>query len=75
MFGINEQGQTCALFIDDYQPFFYVTGRNEWTQEDANELLKTLKRKVGAFYQPLLLRAEIVQQHKLYGFTAGRKTN
>ena len=73
MFGINEQGQTCALFIDDYQPFFYVTGRNEWTQEDANELLKTLKRKVGAFYQPLLLRAEIVQQHKLYGFTAGRK--
>ena len=24
MFGINEKGETCAIFVRDYSPFFYI---------------------------------------------------
>ncbi len=24
MFGINEEGESCSITIDDYKPFFYI---------------------------------------------------
>ena len=32
IFGINETGQTCALFVEDMQPFFYVLVPDNWNE-------------------------------------------
>ena len=31
MFGLNEKGETCAIFVRDYQPFFYIKVGDEWS--------------------------------------------
>ena len=73
MFGINEYGQTCAILLTDYRPFFYVKGHDDWSQEEADELLRKLRRDVGNYYKASVLRAELVEHHQLYGFSAGNK--
>jgi DNA polymerase elongation subunit (family B) len=72
-FGINECGETCSIIITDYQPFFYIMVGQLWEQEQADELLRHLRRTVGFYHKQFLLRAELVEYNKLYGFTAGKK--
>ena len=42
MFGINEKGETCSLFVKGYKPFFYVSVSDDWDtakkQTFVNEL-------------------------------------
>ena len=33
MFGINEEGESCSITIDDYKPFFYIKVPDDWKQE------------------------------------------
>jgi DNA polymerase elongation subunit (family B) len=74
MFGMNEHGQTCAISITDYLPFFYVKVADSWNQDDCDELYRTLKRLVGKFHAKDLLNASLVSHNKLYGFTGGKKS-
>ena len=73
MFGINQQGNTCSITINDYQPFFFVKVGDSWSQADANGLLLYIK---GRLYNLAdgLLSCKIVDYNKLYGFTGGRKS-
>jgi len=74
MFGINELGETCSLFINDYQPFFYAKVGDNWKQNDVNILLNELKNKKEIrMYANAILSAKIVEHHKLYGFSGGKK--
>ena len=73
MFGIDEKGNTCSIYIQDFQPFFYVKCGDNWTQTSANQLLADLRTKVGKYYKPDILSAELVEYHKLYGFSGGKK--
>lgn len=71
MFGINEQGETCCLFVRDYQPFFYIKVDNTWKTKQAQELLRTIKEKIDYRYRESVVKSEIVECKKLYGFCAG----
>ena len=73
MFGINETGETCCLYVNNYNPFFFVKVGDEWNQGNANLLLNEIKRKIGAYYEDSIISAKIVDYHKLYGFSAGKK--
>ena len=73
MFGINEKGQTCCLYINDFKPFFYVKVGKNWNQNDANMLKIELSKKVKKFHQQSVLSCTIVDYHKLYGFSGGEK--
>jgi len=73
VFGINEAGETFSVFIQDYQPFFYVKVGDGWTQEHATKLLYELRIKIGTFQKASLVSAEIVEYNKLYGFSGGKK--
>ena len=73
MFGIAENGETCAIYIPDFQPFFYVKCANNWTQENADQLLSELREKLAKFQKSSILTAELVEYHKLYGFSGGKK--
>jgi len=73
MFGINESGDTVSIKINDYEPFFYVKVDMSWDQYTADQLLKDLKKKLYK-QSNALIRAEIVDHHKLYGFSGGNKS-
>ena len=73
IFGINESGDTASIKINDYEPFFYVKVGLNWEQHTANQLLKELKKKLYK-QSDSLISAEIVDHHKLYGFSGGNKS-
>ena len=74
MFGLNEKGETAAITITDYQPFFYVKVGEQWSHITAQSFLADIKTKVGRGVAPSVLSAELVDHNKLYGFAAGKKS-
>jgi DNA polymerase elongation subunit (family B) len=72
MFGVNEQGETCSITIDDYSPFFYVKVGDNWTDADASTLNRELAGRAGSYFGAAITGVELVQHKKLYGFSAGK---
>ena len=73
MFGVNEKGETCSIYINDFQPFFFILINNKWNNREMVELVKEIKTKIGRKYNDSIVEYEIVEYNKLYGFTAGKK--
>ena len=73
MFGVDERGDTCCLFIQDYQPFFYVKVGKSWTPHNVNILLDEIRKKIDRRFTDSIMEAELVEYQKLYGFCAGNK--
>jgi DNA polymerase elongation subunit (family B) len=75
MFGLNEKGETCAIFVRDYQPFFYIKVGDEWTIPQKGAFISHLKEKVGKFYENSILDTEskLIKRKKLYGFDGGKE--
>lgn len=74
MFGLNELGETCCLYINDYNPFFYIKVGDLWEDYHAQDLLRYFKtHKDLRYVSPAILSAELVEHHKLYGFSGGKK--
>lgn len=73
MFGVNDQGETCSIYVNDYKPFFFIKVGDDWTSKEATGLLMELRRKVGKYYSQSILSVVLVDKHKLYGFSGGKK--
>jgi DNA polymerase elongation subunit (family B) len=73
MFGVNEKGETCCIFIDDYKPFFFIKVGYDWDESEVPLLLKFIREKLDERYRPSILEARLVEYNKLYGFSAGKK--
>jgi DNA polymerase elongation subunit (family B) len=73
MIGINEKGESCCVYINDYQPFFYLRIGYDWVSDDACELLQYIRNKIGRYHSPGVVSIEIVDHYKLYGFSGGQK--
>jgi DNA polymerase elongation subunit (family B) len=73
MFGVNEKGETCCIFIDDYKPFFFIKVGYDWDEGEAPLLLKFIRDKIDERYRPSIIECRLVEYNKLYGFTAGKK--
>lgn len=74
MYGINEKGETCSIFVDDYQPFFYIKVGDKWTSDKMHSMVRDIKQKIGEFYSESIVSYEMVDSQKLYGFAAGKKS-
>jgi hypothetical protein len=75
MFGINEQGETCSIFVDDYLPFFYVKVADHWTNTTKSAFIRDLKKNIKSrYYENSIIaeKCEIVEKRKLYGFDGGK---
>jgi len=75
MFGINEQGETCSIFVDDYHPFFYVKVADNWTNATKSAFIRDIKKNLKSrYYENSILteKCEIVEKRKLYGFDGGK---
>jgi DNA polymerase elongation subunit (family B) len=75
MFGLNENGETCAIFVRDYQPFFYIKVGDEWTIPQKSAFITHLKEKIGKFYSDSILEidSKLIKRKKLYGFDGGKE--
>ena len=75
MFGINEKGESCSIFIQDFQPLFYVKVGDKWSQNHADNLLEEicLNTKIKPIKKSII-SAKLVEYNKLYGFTGGKKS-
>jgi len=74
MFGINEMGKTCCLYVMDYQPFFYVKVGDSWTDQTVRDLHNELIKR--AEYHGKSIVDVVLEKHKkLYGFTSGKQYN
>lgn len=74
MFGIDEAGETYAILIDDFHPFFYIKVGDDWTQGNVNQLQEHIKYKTGKYFEDSIVSATIVEHNKLYGFSGGKKS-
>ena len=74
MFGVNEQGQTCSMIVYDYKPFFFLHVGDRWDQSIVNAFMRQLYVKSGVkWLESQVESAQLVDYHKLYGFSAGKK--
>ncbi len=73
VFGINEKGETFCLFINDYQPFFYIKVDEEWDFGKRDEFIAHIKNKVGKYYQGSIGECKLIKKKKLYGFDGGKE--
>ena len=75
MFGINEEGETCSIFVDDYLPFFYVKVADHWTNATKSAFIRDVKKNLKSkYYENSIIaeKCEIIQKKKLYGFDGGK---
>ena len=71
MFGLNEQGKTCSIFVEDFRPFFYVMVNDSWNIPEKNNFLEHMKTKMGK-YENSISDCIIIKRKKLYGFDGGK---
>jgi len=73
MFGMNEQGKTCSIIVEDFKPFFYVKVGDGWNTQIKNQFLSFIVSKIGGkYYENSISECKIVEKKKLYGFDNGK---
>ena len=43
MFGMNEAGETCSIFVTDFTPFFYVKVGDDWGKPQKKSFIRHIK--------------------------------
>ena len=72
MFGINEQRETCCLYVTGYKPFFYVKVPSTWKTKQRLAFVSHIRKEVGEYYEDSIVTSSYVEKKKLYGFDAGK---
>ena len=75
MFAINEEGETYSLFIQDYEPFFYIKVGNNWTNSTKNKFVGFIQGKIGPYFAEQITNTKLIKRKKLYGFDGGKYHN
>lgn len=77
IFGLNEKGLTCCIFIRDYEPFFYLKVDDHWNLELKKAFIHHIKnhKEISAYYRDSIIESEckLIKRKKLYGFDGGRE--
>ena len=73
IFGMDEQGKTYSVFVEGFQPFFYVklTEHKEWNESMKRRFLDHITSIIGNYYSNSITDCTLVKKKKLYGFDAG----
>ena len=73
MFGLNEQGKTCSIFVEKFKPFFYLLVDETWDLQKKIRFWNHIKTKVGKKSENNITNCIIVKRKKLYGFDEGKE--
>jgi len=72
MFGVNEKGETCCLYINDFQPFFFIKVGDNWSDYDAKSFINDMKKNIQKKYNDSIVSYQLIERQKLYGFSGGK---
>jgi DNA polymerase elongation subunit (family B) len=76
IFGINESGETCALFVEDMNPFFYVLVPDTWNEYTKKNFIISITKQLRLSEDAIVKdKCAIVKRKKLYGFDGGKQHN
>ena len=64
MFGINENGETASIIVNDYKPFFYLKVDDKWEESYIADFEKTINTNCYNY----LKSVKLVNSKELYGF-------
>ena len=73
MFGMNEEGKTFSVNIQEFQPFFYVKTPVNWTTANIKAFERKLRNDIGYYYSDSIIKCKMVKRKKLYGFDNHRE--
>jgi DNA polymerase elongation subunit (family B) len=73
MFGINEKGETASIFVEGYNPFFYVLVGDDWNEPQRLGFTSQIKQDIGELYENDIVLTKLIKRKKLYGFDAGKQ--
>lgn len=73
MFGLNDKGETCSIYVTDYKPFFYAKVSDAWTQSTVSAFVREIASTIGTYHIKGLESALLEEHNQLYGFSAGKK--
>lgn len=68
MFGINEKGQTAAIYVEGFEPFFYIKVGDDWTEKEKLGFTLQIKKDLGELYEDSIGDIKLIKRQKLYGF-------
>jgi len=72
MFALNERGETASIFVEGFEPFFYVKVGEDWLEKERIQFIAHLKSKIGRYYEASIISSKMVEYKNLYGFDAGK---
>ena len=78
MFGRTSDGKSVYLKVIDFPPHFYILLPETWSEDKLKQMIENLIWKLKKDNNSLcnsLLKYEVVQRKKFYGFYAGKKFN
>lgn len=68
MFGINEKGETAAIYVEGFEPFFYIKVGDDWTEKEKLGFTIQIKKDIGELYEDSIGDIMLIKRQKLYGF-------
>ena len=71
LFGTSTIGETYAVKVEGYFPFFYVLVGDNWGEDTTARFLVYLRKRLGGYYRNGIISCKTVHQKKMYGFDEG----
>ena len=73
MFGVNEKGDTAAIFVTGYTPFFYIKVGDNWSNATMMGLAGQIRSDMGKYYSDSIVSVKLIDKKTLYGFDGGKE--
>tara|TARA_Y100000748_G_scaffold301585_1_gene302087 strand:+ start:160 stop:3888 length:3729 start_codon:yes stop_codon:yes gene_type:complete len=72
LFGIDERRNTYSILVKDYRPYMFAKIPNKWNNKDVRLFIDYLNKQLS-YKHASILKSEVVQHKKLYGFDGGKE--
>jgi DNA polymerase delta subunit 1 len=73
LFGKDKQQNSIYIQVDDFKPYFYVELQDNWRATTVDTILNEVKKKVKADHVDGLIKFNIEEKYKFWGFTNYKK--
>ena len=80
MFGMDEKGNDYSLYVNGFNPFFYVKVSDNWKEKDVVPFINHLKSQISGssrskYYDTSIVtsKCKLVERETLYGFDKNKK--
>lgn len=74
LFGVDAEGRSVCLDVENFTPYFYVKVPDNWSQLDVKKLEGSLRRMLWK-QSKHLMSCKLFKRKDAYGFNAGREFN